>query len=102
MGGASEKVDATPRRRPRRCVGCGKEESKKQLLRVVRSPDGVVAINIAGKAPGRGAYVCADIECIRLAKKRNALSWALKHAVDKDIYAQLEEFCVERKGSTDS
>lgn len=83
----------SPRRRPRRCVGCGKEDAKTNLLRVVRSPDGTVQVSVSGKAPGRGAYVCANIACVRLAKKKNALSRALKHPVEKDVYERLEALC---------
>ena len=63
------------------------------LLRVVRTPDGAVEISVSGKFPGRGAYVCADIACVQLAKKKNALSRALKHPVEKDVYERLEALC---------
>lgn len=94
MGGSSEKL--TPRRRSRRCVGCGRELSKKGLLRVVRSPEGVVSVDPTGKAPGRGAYLCRDAECVKLAKKRKALSRALKLPVEEELHAQLETLCAER------
>lgn len=94
MGGSSQKL--TPRRRPRRCVGCGGELSKAALLRVVRTPEGTIKADPTGKAPGRGAYLCRKAACVALAKKRNALSKALKHPVDKELYAQLEALCVER------
>lgn len=94
MGGSSEKL--TPRRRPRRCVGCGRELSKKSLLRVVRSPQGVVSIDLTGKAAGRGAYLCRDAECVKLAKRRKALSRALKLPIDEELHAQLETLCAER------
>ena len=90
-----------PRKRPRRCVACGKEDAKRELLRVVRSPEGEVEMNPSGKAPGRGAYLCIDLECVRLAKKKNALSRALKLSVAPDIYERIEEFCVERNRSND-
>ena len=91
MGGSAEKV--TRRRRPRRCVGCGKELSKTSLLRIVRSPDGVISVDPTGRKPGRGAYLCHDAECVKLAKKRKAISRALKCPVDNDLHAQLEEIC---------
>lgn len=93
MGGSTQKL--TPRRRPRRCVGCGEELSKAGLLRVVRSPNGTIAIDPTSKAPGRGAYLCRNAECVRLAKKRNALSRALRHPVGGELYTQLEAFCAE-------
>ncbi|MDR1915393.1 MAG: YlxR family protein [Synergistaceae bacterium] len=95
MGGSSKGL-APAHRRIRRCVGCGRELSKDCMLRVVRSPSGEVSVNAAGKAPGRGAYICADSACVRMAMKKNALARALKHPVDKELYARLEEMCVER------
>jgi predicted RNA-binding protein YlxR (DUF448 family) len=81
------------RKRPRTCVGCRKEEGKRGLLRVVRSPEGEVRIDPGGKAPGRGAYLCRNIECLRAAKKRDALSKALKTKVPREIYEALEGLC---------
>ena len=88
----------SPRKRPRRCVGCGREDAKPNLLRVVRSPDGTVQISVSGKTPGRGAYVCADLACVRMAKKKNALSRALKHPVERDVYERLEALCRDDAG----
>jgi predicted RNA-binding protein YlxR (DUF448 family) len=85
-----------PPRKVRRCVGCGKELPKNSMLRIVRSPLGEVSINATGKAPGRGAYICSDIACVRMAMKKGALARALKHPVDRGIYALLEEMCHER------
>jgi predicted RNA-binding protein YlxR (DUF448 family) len=66
------------------------------MIRVVRAPDGTVSLNAAGKAPGRGAYICADAACVRTAAKKNALARALKCQVDRTLYASLEELCLER------
>jgi predicted RNA-binding protein YlxR (DUF448 family) len=95
MGGSSERL-AAPRKRPRRCVGCGQEAPKKGLIRVVRSPEGTVSIDATGRAPGRGAYLCADAECVRKAMKKNALARALKAPVDQSIYSLAEEAALER------
>ncbi|MGC9489874.1 MAG: RNase P modulator RnpM [Thermovirgaceae bacterium] len=92
----SEKVSQTGknrRKRPRTCVGCKKEEGKRGLLRVVRSPEGEVKIDYSGKTPGRGAYLCRNIECLRAAKKQDALSKALKRKVPREIYEELEKLC---------
>ncbi|MFP4481694.1 MAG: RNase P modulator RnpM [Thermovirgaceae bacterium] len=92
----SEKASQTGknrRKRPRTCVGCRKEEGKRELLRVVRSPDGDVRIDRSGKAPGRGAYLCRNAECLRAARKRDAISKALKTKVPREIYDALEELC---------
>jgi predicted RNA-binding protein YlxR (DUF448 family) len=63
---------------------------------VARSPDGVVGVDVTGRAPGRGAYLCADTGCVRIARKKNALARALKHPVDASVYALLEEIALER------
>lgn len=95
MTTGAAKTNVSPRRRPRRCVACGAEEAKASLLRVVRSPDGVVSVSTSGKNPGRGAYVCAKLECVRSASKKNSLSRSLKQPVGSEIYRQLEELCVD-------
>ena len=60
-----------PRKIPMRmCVGCREMKPKVQLLRVVKPSDGEAHIDRTGKAPGRGAYVCDDLECLRKARKR--------------------------------
>ncbi|WP_198468709.1 RNase P modulator RnpM [Acetomicrobium sp. S15 = DSM 107314] len=89
------------RKRPRTCVGCREEFSKKGLLRVVRSPKGEVVIDPTGRMPGRGAYVCAKRECVTVAKKRDALSRALKARVPEEIYEELLSLCGENPGDGD-
>ncbi|MDR3353882.1 MAG: YlxR family protein [Synergistaceae bacterium] len=96
MGGSSEGL-RQPRRRPRRCVGCGRESSKADLIRVVRSPEGVVSVD-GGRTEGRGAYLCASLACLASARKKNALGRALKTRVGPEIYEKLEELCVGRTG----
>lgn len=93
MGGPEKGL--TRRKRPRTCVGCGAESPKRGLLRVVRGPDGKVAYDPTGKAPGRGAYICPDAECLRRAKKRNALARTLKVPVPESVYEELKPFCPE-------
>jgi predicted RNA-binding protein YlxR (DUF448 family) len=57
----------------RMCVSCRKMKQKKELIRVVRTPDGEFVIDTAGKRAGRGAYICGDPECVELAKKQRKL-----------------------------
>ncbi len=64
----------------RTCVACRESDPKRELLRVVRLPDGTVQYDAKGKASGRGAYVCASEECIKLAQKRKAFERSLKVA----------------------
>lgn len=81
------------RKRPRTCVGCGEESPKRALLRVVRAPDGTVEYDPTGRANGRGAYVCSDSNCVKLARKKNAFSRMLKTQVDGTVYDDLDKVC---------
>jgi len=81
-----------PRKVPlRKCVACQEMMSKKELIRVVRTPDEQVLIDLSGKKSGRGAYLCGKVACFTLAKKSKALDRALKQAVDEAIYDQLAQ-----------
>lgn len=62
----------------RTCVGCRSTEAKHELLRVVRTPDGHVDVDPSGKANGRGAYVCARVECFDAAVSRRRFDHALR------------------------
>ncbi len=75
----------------RKCVATGEMRPKKELVRIVRSKEGEVSIDLTGKKSGRGAYLSKDKEAIQLAKKRNILSKQLETAVDDAIYDELNE-----------
>ena len=75
----------------RKCVGCGEMKSKKELIRVVRSPEGDISLDLTGKMAGRGAYVCPDKECITKAYKGHRLEKALEKQVNDDVYKKLLE-----------
>ena len=81
-----------PRKIPMRmCVGCREMKPKKELLRVVKPQDGDAHIDRTGKASGRGAYVCDDIECLKKARKTRALERALDCAIEAEVFDQLEK-----------
>ena len=81
-----------PRKIPMRmCVGCREMKPKMQLLRVVKPQEGDAHIDRTGKAPGRGAYVCDQIECLRKAQKTHALERALDTKIDDAVFQQLEQ-----------
>ena len=81
-----------PRKIPMRmCVGCREMKPKKELLRVVKPQDGDAHIDRVGKAPGRGAYVCDDIECLRKARKTKALERALEFRIEDSLFDELEQ-----------
>ena len=73
----------------RQCVGCREMKAKKELVRVVRSPEGEISLDFRGKAPGRGAYVCPQAECRRRAIKSRALERGLDCQIPQEIYDQL-------------
>ncbi|GGD68009.1 RNase P modulator RnpM [Paenibacillus nasutitermitis] len=80
-----------PRKIPlRKCVACQEMKPKKELIRVVRTPDEQIMIDLKGKQAGRGAYLCGKVACFKLAKKTKALDRALKQSVGPEIYDQLE------------
>jgi len=82
-----------PRHVPgRTCVGCREEHPKRELMRIVRSPAGSVAVDTTGKAAGRGAYVCRRPECWTLALRRNTLAGALGTMLAPDDLAALNAF----------
>ena len=75
----------------RQCLGCREMKPKKELVRVVRSPEGVISLDLKGKAPGRGAYICPDKACLERARKSKALSRAFDQSVPDEVYAALAE-----------
>lgn len=79
-----------PRKIPMRmCVGCREMKPKRELLRVVRSPEGQVSLDTTGKKPGRGAYCCYEAECLRRALKQGQLSKQLEVSLGEEVTAQL-------------
>ena len=80
-----------PRKIPMRmCVGCREMKPKASLLRVVKPQDGDAHIDFGGRAPGRGAYVCPDVACLKKARKSKALERALETAIPEEVYDALE------------
>ena len=61
----------------RQCLGCREMKPKAELVRVVRSPEGTVSLDLRGKAPGRGAYICPSADCLKKAQRSKALSRSL-------------------------
>ena len=75
----------------RQCLGCREHKPKKELIRVVRSPEGEVALDFKGKLPGRGAYVCPQAACLAKARKSRALERAFDTALPPEVYEALEQ-----------
>lgn len=74
----------------RQCLGCREMKPKKELIRVVRSPEGEISLDFKGKASGRGAYVCPDPKCLKKAIKARALERAFSAQIPPEIYEKLE------------
>lgn len=81
----------------RKCVATGEMKPKKELVRIVRSKEGVVSIDLTGKKSGRGAYLTKDKEAILLARKKNILSNHLQVTIEDSIYDELIEMIEKEK-----
>lgn len=75
----------------RQCTGCREMKPKRELIRVVRSPENEISLDFKGKAQGRGAYVCHSQECLKKAIKSKALEKSLEVSIPEEIYLQLKE-----------
>ena len=75
----------------RMCTGCCEMKPKRELLRVVKSPEGDVSIDSTGRKPGRGAYVCRSAECLKKARKARRLEKAFSMKISDGVYSRLEE-----------
>ena len=73
----------------RQCLGCREMKPKRELVRVVRSPQGELSIDFRGKAPGRGAYVCRDSACLKQALRSRAIERSLDTPIPQEIYDAL-------------
>ena len=75
----------------RKCLASGGSVPKKDLLRIVRTPDGEVKVDTTGKLNGKGAYLKKSLEALEIAKKKNLLSRALEVNVDEEVYKEIEK-----------
>ena len=75
----------------RQCVGCREMKPKKELIRVVRSPEGEVSLDFHGKKNGRGAYICPKADCLKKARKAKSLDRSLEAAIPEEVYDRLEK-----------
>ena len=75
----------------RQCLGCREMKPKRELVRVVRSPEGVLSLDLRGKASGRGAYVCRSAECLKKAVRSKAIERSLQAPVPEELLAALLE-----------
>jgi len=85
----------------RMCVGCQEMKPKRQLIRLVRTPDETIEIDPTGKRSGRGAYICPGEECLKKAVKGKKLEKALKSPISSEVLAALEKELVKINDPSD-
>ena len=85
----------------RMCTGCGEMFDKRTLVRVVKSPDGEISLDLTGKKSGRGAYVCPSEQCLKKAVKSKALERALEAPVTAETHELLASEIAKRVSSAD-
>ena len=75
----------------RQCMGCRERKAKKELIRVVRTPEGAVCLDFSGKLNGRGSYICPNPECLKKARKAKSLDRSLEVTIPEEVYDRLEK-----------
>ena len=75
----------------RQCTGCNGRREKKELIRIIRTPEEEITVDFTGKKNGRGAYICNSVECLQLARKKKSLERSLKTTIPEAVYQELEE-----------
>lgn len=87
----TENKGMKPRKIPmRQCLGCNEHKPKGELIRIVRSPDGEVSLDLTGKKSGRGAYICRDIKCLRKVRKSGRVAHNLACEISPAVYDVME------------
>lgn len=79
----------------RQCVGCMEMKEKKSMMRVLKTPEGEIVLDVTGKKNGRGAYLCKCMECLKKAQKNKGLERSFKMSLSSEIYAGLEKEFME-------
>lgn len=74
----------------RQCVGCGSMKSKKEMMRVLKTTEDVIVLDMTGKKNGRGAYLCKSADCLKQARKNRGLERSFKMSIPDEVYEELE------------
>lgn len=74
----------------RQCIGCGEMKNKKEMIRILKSPEGEFSLDSTGRKNGRGAYVCPSMDCLQKAIKSKGLERSFKMAIPREVYETLE------------
>ena len=84
------------KKKPQRtCIGCNVQKDKNDFVRIVKSKEGNITIDKTGKASGRGAYMCHNVDCFNKAKKSKKIEKVFETQLTEDIYNELEEMFKE-------
>jgi len=75
----------------RQCMGCRERKAKRELIRIVRTPEGDVKLDFGGKMNGRGAYICPQSECLKKAIRSKALDRSLEVTIPEEVYTRLQK-----------
>ena len=75
----------------RKCTGCGEMKPKKELVRVVKTPEDEILIDLTGRKNGRGAYICRDAECLKKARKSKRIEKSFQCSIPDEVYDKMEE-----------
>lgn len=79
----------------RQCIGCQEMKEKKNMIRVIKTPEDEIQLDATGRKNGRGAYICPNIECFQKARKTKGLERSLKTAIPTEVYEALEKEMIE-------
>lgn len=85
-----EKRPAQKKIPERQCLGCNEHKPKREMLRVVRTPDGEILLDFTGKKSGRGAYICRDAGCFKKARKSKRIDRSLDVTIPEEVYDRME------------
>lgn len=75
----------------RQCIGCGEMKGKKEMMRVIKTAEGNISLDITGKKNGRGAYLCMQKECLQKARKNKGLERSFKMSIPEEVYITLDK-----------
>lgn len=81
----------------RTCIGCNSQKDKKELIRIVKNKEGIISIDKTGKAQGRGAYICENIECLEKAIKSKRLERTFDTKISDEIYENLRGVIIDKQ-----
>lgn len=75
----------------RKCTGCGEMKPKKELVRVVKTPEDEILIDLTGRKNGRGAYICRSVDCLKKARKSKRIEKSFQCGIPDEVYDKMEE-----------